>query len=193
MADPVTPAAIAADERAVLAAIGTAYERGRLRWALPRGVVAGLVAVPALIAGAPAGRALLLAVVVVAAAIFAGWRSRGGLLGSFFGAAMASVPLVMGVVVGDACACTGSVCLSLCGVACASCSVVVGGGAGYTFGRLHHGHVDFVAAAIVAAGAGFTLCPASGMGSIVGAVVGAAVALPSAAILGRASQQKALA
>ncbi len=171
----------------------SAYEGGRLRWAAPRGVLAGLVAVPALVAGSSPSRALILAVVVIAAAIFAGWRSRGGLLGSFFGAALASVPLVMGPLVGEACACTGSICLSLCGVACASLSVVVGAAAGVTVSRLRYGRFDFLAAAVVAAGAGMTLCPASGMGSVVGALVGVCVSLPSAFFVGRALSQKALA
>lgn len=134
----------------------------------------------------------LLAVVVAVTAAFAGWRSRGGLVGSFFGATMASVPLVMGAVVGDACACTGSICLSLCGVACASASVVVGASAGVAFSRLRHGQFDFVVAAVVAGAAGLWLCPASGMGSVVGAALGVAVSLPSGFFVGKALQ-KALA
>jgi len=173
------------------AAVTAAYERGRLRWAVPRGLLAGLVAVPALLTGAPPSRALLLAVVVVVAAVFAGWRSRGGLLGSFFGATMSSVPLVMGTIVGDACACTGGMCFSLCGVACASLSVVVGASAGLVFSRLRYGRFDFAAATVVAAGAGMFLCPASGMGSVVGALVGVAVSLPSGFVVGRAMQNAA--
>ena len=175
-----------------LTAVTAAYEQGRLRWAIPRGLLAGLVAVPALLTGSAPTRALLLAIVVVVAAIFAGWRSRGGLLGSFFGAALSSVPLVMGSLVGDACACTGTVCISLCGVACASLSVVVGASAGIVFSRLRYGRVDFAAATIVAAVAGMCLCPASGMGSVVGALLGVAVSLPSGFVVGRA-MQKALA
>lgn len=168
-----------------------AYERGRFRWAVPRGLLAGLVAVPALLTGAPPMRAVSLAVVVVVAAVFAGWRSRGGLLGSFFGATMSSVPLVMGSLVGDACACTGTVCFSLCGAACASLGVVVGASAGVVFSRLRYGHVDFLAATVVAVAAGMCLCPASGVGSVVGALLGVAVSLPSGFVVGRAMQNAA--
>lgn len=165
--------------------LGAAYERGRWLWSLPRGAVAGAVAVPALVAGGATGRTLLMGLVVALIAVVAGWRSRGGLLGAWCGAAVAAVPVVIGTAVGDACACTGGVCLSLCGIGCATASAIVGVGGGVAFAGLSHGRGDFLAAAAAAGVVATMTCPVAGVGSLVGALAGVALAWPSAVVVSR--------
>lgn len=178
------------------AAVAFAYERGRLRWALPRAILAGLAAVPSVLVGGNGLRTALMAAALVAISALAGWRSRGGLLGALAGATVAAVPVVMSSLVGGGHACTGGLCLSWCGVACAGGAAAVGIVSGAVFSTLPVGRVDFVVAAIAAAVVGTLVCPVVGVGSIVGAVAGVVVAAPPAAFAWgalREAQRKALA
>lgn len=152
--------------------VARAVEFGRVRWAVARAVVVAVTGVFAYNAGAGACDACVLAVVLVAAAVFAGWRSRAGLYGAVVGAAIASVPLVVGPLMAGQCMCAGGLCLSWCGVGCALCSGVVGAVGGLAFARLRAHRFDFAAAAVVCAAIGVLVCPVSGVGSVVGALVG---------------------
>lgn len=170
-----------------------AYNHGRRRYALSRAALAALlIAASSMLAGHGLARAGVLSLFVLAVVAVLAWRSRGGLLGAVSGTVLAATPLIMGSLVGDACACTGSVCFSLCGLACGSGSIIVGSVAGAAFSRLRFGRADFVVGALLTSITAMTLCPASSVGSIVGVVVGAAVAMPSAFFVDRA-MQKALA
>ena len=168
-----------------------AYERGRVAWSLPRAVVVAVVGLLAFASGAPLAAALLLALVLVAATAFAGWRSRPGLHGAFAGVAVAVVPLVIGPLAAGQCLCSGGLCFSWCGVLCGVAAGVVGVAAGLAFARVRPGmRVDFAAAAIVCGAIGMLLCPVTGVGSAVGAVVGAVAGLGPVLVLAR---KKALA
>ena len=172
-------------DHAAFAAVVAAYERGRWQWALPRGALAAAVAAPSVVVGAAVERTALMALVVAAIAVVAGWRSRGGLLGAWCGAAVAAVPVIVGSVIGDACTCAGGLCFSLCGIGCAAGSALVGSLGGVAFAGLAHGRSDFVAAAVAAGVVGTVACPVVGVGSVVGALVGVAVALPPAFLASR--------
>jgi hypothetical protein len=171
------------------AAVVGAYERGRLAWATPRALLAGLFALPALLAGGDGLRGALMAAGLVAIAMASGWRSRGGLLGALAGAAVAAVPVVMSRVVGDGHACSGGICLSLCGVACAGGAAAIGVVGGAAFSGLRTGRVDFVVAAVAATVVGTLACPVVGVGSVVGALAGVVVAAPPAALAWGALQK----
>jgi hypothetical protein len=178
------------------AAVVGAYERGRLAWAAPRALVAGLAALPSLLTGGDGLRSGLMALGLMAIAMVSGWRSRGGLLGALLGAAVAAVPVVMSRVVGDGHACAGGLCLSLCGVACAGGAAAVGVVGGAAFSGLRAGRIDFVVAAIAATAVGTLVCPVVGVGSVVGAIAGVVVAAPPAVVAWgawREAQRKALA
>lgn len=170
-----------ADPTTAFAAAAAAYERGRLSWALPRALVAGVAAVPSVLAGGTGVRTVLMAAALVVVSALAGWRSRGGLLGALAGATIAAVPVVMSSLVGGGHACAGGLCLSWCGVACAGGAAAVGIVAGAWFSTLTVGRGDFVVAAVAAAVVGTLVCPVAGVGSIVGAVAGVVVAAPPAA------------
>ena len=177
-------------------AVVGAYERGRLSWAAPRALVAGLAAVPSVLIGGSGWRSALMVLALIGIAAASGWRSRGGLFGALAGAAVAAVPVVMSRLVGDGHACAGGLCLSLCGVACAGGAAAVGVAAGAAFSGLRHGRSDFVVAAIAATVVGTLACPIVGVGSVVGAVAGIVVAAPPAVVAWgawRESQRKALA
>ncbi len=167
-------------------AFARAVERGRLLWSLPRAAVAAAAAVPAVVAGASWWQAAVLGVVLFAAATFAGWRSRAGLLGALAGVAVAAVPLVMGPLMAGRCHCAGGLCLSWCAVGCGLCAVAVGVAAGWAFSRIDAApaawRVDFAAAAVVCSAVGLLLCPISGLGSVTGALVGAVVGFSPAVV-----------
>lgn len=158
--------------------------------------MAGLAALPSLLAGGDGLRSGLMALGLVAIAAASGWRSRGGLLGALAGATVAAVPVVMSRLVGDGHACAGGLCLSLCGVACAGGAAAVGVVAGAAFSGLRIGRVDFVVAAVAATVVGTLACPVVGVGSVVGALVGVVVAAPPAVLAWgalREARRKALA
>lgn len=178
------------------AAVVGAYERGRLAWAAPRAVTAGLAALPSMLSGADGLRTALMALGLMAIAMVSGWRSRGGLLGALLGAAVAAVPVVMSRLVGDGHACAGGICLSMCGVACAGGAAAVGVVGGAAFAGLRVGRIDFVVAAVAATVVGTLVCPVVGVGSVVGAIAGVVVAAPPAVVAWgalREARRKALA
>lgn len=171
-----------ADFNAAYDVVAFAYERGRVQWALPRSLLAGLAALPSALSGGDGLRTALMAMALVVISAMAGWRSRGGLLGALAGATIAAVPVVMGRLVGDGHACAGGLCLSWCGVACVAGAAAVGVVGGALFASLRVGRLDFVVAAVAAAVVGTLVCPMAGVGSIVGAVAGVVVAAPPAAL-----------
>lgn len=168
-------------EPAFVAAV-SAYERGRLSWALPRALLAAAAALPSLLVGGDGVRSALMGLSLLAIALVSGWRSRGGLWGALSGAAVAAVPVVMSRLVGGEHACVGGLCFSWCGIACAVGSASIGLWAGAVFAGLRTGRLEFVVAAVAAAVVGTLVCPIVGVGSVVGAVAGVVVAAPPAAM-----------
>ena len=155
-----------------LAPFLSAYERGRLAWSLPRALAVVPFAPLACHAGAPATAALSLGLVLVAATAFAGWRSGAGMQGALAGVVVAMVPLLIGPLVSARYLCGGGLCFSWCGLGCAAAAAAVGVVAGLAFSRLRRHRLDFAAAALVCGTVGMLLCPVTGVGSAVGAVVG---------------------
>lgn len=172
-------------------ALARAVEVGRVKYAVVRAIVVAVVGVFAYRAGASACDAGIVAAVLVAAAAFAGWRSRAGLYGALVGAAVAAVPLAVGPLMTGHCTCAGGLCFSWCGVGCACASAAVGVVGGLAFSRQRAHRFDFAAAAVVCAALGVLLCPVSGVGSVVGAAVGLVVGFGPVAVF--AAPRKALA
>jgi hypothetical protein len=166
----------------------SAYERGRLRWALGRAAVAAALSAVALIGcpshTAPAACAAALGVLLAACL----WRGGAWAHGARLGFAAGLAPCLLPAAARAAHACNGSICLAL-------PAICVGGGvmAGLLLGWLgprQRGHGDrrfWLAAASVVLLAGATGCLAAGLAGLGGMALGLLAGAAAPALAARAA------
>lgn len=175
------------DANVQLARVRAAYERGRMRDSLVRGLpVIAIALAAAFLLGGEMVRVLSAAGVVVAAWLLL-WRGQALGAGVFPGVAAGLVPLVTSTVMaanGHSCAVGGGCeCSTACVVAC-SCA---GSASGLILAlALRRRPVSALAGAVVAIGVGLIGCAPLGFSSAAGMAFGAALAFGAGQVATRA-------
>ena len=160
-------------EENVAARARTAYERGRLRWALGRAAAAAAISAVALVGcpshAAPAACAAALGVLLAACL----WRGGAWAHGARLGFVAGLAPCLLPAAARAAHACNGSICLAMPAI-CIAAGVAAGLLLGW-LGPRQRGHDDrrfWLAAASAALLAGATGCLAVGLAGLGGMALG---------------------